>query len=91
MEFGEGLQARVLEGVRGGSADFGFGDAAEVGGPLDIDASGEHGFGVAFPEGYAMARRKFVALGDLACERMISMPKKRLRGERSTLPPLPQA
>ena len=79
----------MLEGVQGDSADFGFGDAAEVGGPLDIDASGEHRFGVALPKGHAMARRKFVVLGDLACERMISMLKKRLRGESSTLPPSP--
>ncbi len=74
VEIREGVQARVLEEVRGGSADFGLGDAAEVGGPLAMDALGEHRFRVALPEGHALARRKFVVLGDLDGERLISMP-----------------
>lgn len=74
VELREGVQARVLEEVRGGSADFGLGDAPDVGGPLEIESLGEHGFRIALPAGHRLLHRKSVSLKDLAGERLISMP-----------------
>ena len=74
VELREGVQARVLEEVRGGSADFGLGDSADVGGHLELEALGKHGFRIALPNGHRLLRRKSVSLSDLAEERLVSMP-----------------
>lgn len=74
VDLREGVQARVLEEVRGGAADFGLGDHAQVGGPLEIESIAEHGFRIALPEGHRLLRRKTVTLNDLADERLVSMP-----------------
>ena len=74
VELREGVQARVLEEVRGGSADFGLGDSADVGEHLELEALGEHGFRIALPNGHRLLRRKSVSLSDLAEERLVSMP-----------------
>jgi len=74
VELREGVQTRVLEEVRGGSADFGLGDSADVGGHLELEALGKHGFRIALPNGHRLLRRKSVSLSDLAEERLVSMP-----------------
>ncbi|MED5359250.1 MAG: LysR family transcriptional regulator [Pseudomonadota bacterium] len=74
VELREGVQARVLEEVRGGSADFGLGDAPDVGGLLEMEHLGVHGFRLALPNGHRLMRRKSISLRDLAGERLISMP-----------------
>jgi DNA-binding transcriptional LysR family regulator len=74
VELREGVQTRVLEEVRGGSADFGLGDSADVGGHLELEALGKHGFRIALPNGHRLLRRKSVSLNDLAEERLVSMP-----------------
>ena len=74
VELREGVQTRVLEEVRGGSADFGLGDSADVGGHLELEALGKHGFRIALPNGHRLLRRKSVSLSDLTEERLVSMP-----------------
>lgn len=70
----EGVQARVLEEVHSGSADFGLGDTAEIGGALVAESLGENGCCVALPTGHPLERRKAVTLVDLTPETLISMP-----------------
>ena len=74
VELREGVQTRVIEEVRGGSADFGLGDSADVGGHLELEALGKHGFRIALPNGHRLLRRKSVSLSDLTEERLVSMP-----------------
>jgi DNA-binding transcriptional LysR family regulator len=74
VELREGVQVRALEEVRGGSADFGLGDSADVVGHLELEPLGEHGFRIALPNGHRLLRRKSVSLSDLAEERLVSMP-----------------
>jgi len=70
----EGVQASVLEEVHSGSADFGFGDTAEIGGALVAEPLGENGCCVALPIGHPLERRRSVKLHDLVPETLISMP-----------------
>ena len=56
VELREGVQARVLEEVRGGSADFGLGDSTDVGGHLELEPLGEHGFRIALPNCHRLLR-----------------------------------
>ena len=74
VELREGVQTRVIEEVRGGSADFGLGDSADVGGHLELEALGKQGFRIALPNGHRLLRRKSVSLSDLTEERLVSMP-----------------
>lgn len=74
VDLRESVQASVLEEVRSGSADFGLGDTADIGGPLEAERLGENSFRVALPEGHDLLRRKTLTLKDLDGERLISMP-----------------
>lgn len=74
IDLRESVQANVLEEVRSGSADFGLGDTADIGGPLNAERLGENSFRIALPKGHDLLRRKILTLKDLAGERLISMP-----------------
>ncbi len=74
VDLRESVQANVLEEVRSGSADFGLGDTADIGGPLEAERLGESKFRVALPQGHDLLRRKTLTLKDLNDERLISMP-----------------
>ncbi len=74
VDLRESVQANVLEEVRSGSADFGLGDTADIGGPLEAERLGESKFRVALPQGHDLLRRKTLTLKDLNGERLISMP-----------------
>lgn len=74
IDIREGVQARVLVEVHSGSADFGLGDTAEIGGALAAEPLGEDGCCVALPAGHPLSRRKTIELADLVKETLISMP-----------------
>ena len=74
VDLRESVQSSVLEEVRSGSADFGLGDTADIGGPLEAERLGENSFRVALPKGHDLLRRKTLTLNDLDGERLISMP-----------------
>ncbi|MFT5171939.1 MAG: DNA-binding transcriptional LysR family regulator [Gammaproteobacteria bacterium] len=75
IDLREGVQASVLEEVRSGSADFGLGDEADIGGPLESDRLGVYGFSVVLPKGHRLLRKESLTLEDIADERLVAMPK----------------
>lgn len=76
VDLRESVQASVLDEVRSGSADFGLGDMAEIGGPLEAAPLGENSFRVALPEGHPLLKQKSITLKALAGERLVSMPNE---------------
>ena len=74
VDLHEGVQARVVEAVHGGSVDFGLGNATEIGERFAVEPIGESGCRVAMPSDHRLRRRKSVALADLADEVLIAMP-----------------
>lgn len=74
IDLREGVQTNMLEEVRNGSADFGIGDTTDIGGPLEAEQLGTHGFCVVLPKGHRLFARTSLTLTDIADERLVAMP-----------------